>query len=159
MRFPEIYKVSQVLSDGDFNAAANLDFSSINMSKYHRAMFIIGIQDLAVASPVLYLYSGAAVDTLTSALTFHYAFGGAAYGTANSDVLAADGTSAALTITYGTYPNYMLIVEIEADKMDLANGEFWLTGRFVCTTATGNVQVNAILEPRYTGNLSISALV
>lgn len=159
MRLPELFKISPVLNDGDLNAGANLDTDSINMKNFHRATFIVGFQTIATASPVLYLYSGATDGTCTSALTFHYAFGGAAQATANCDVLAADATSAALTITHGTYDNYMLIVEIEADSMDVANGENWLTMRMVCTTATGNVQVHAILTPRYTGNLSATALV
>jgi len=108
---------------------------------------------------VLYAYSGATDGTCTSALTFHYAYGGAAQATALCDVLAADATSAALSITHGTYDNYMLIVEVEAVDMDVANVENWLTLRFVCTTATGNVQIHAILTPRYTGNLSPTALV
>ena len=158
MRFPEIFKVVPVLNDGDFDAGANLDTDSINMKNFHRATFIIGLQDIGTASPVLYAYSGATDGAITSALTFHYAFGAAAQATANCDVLAADATSAALTLTHGTYDNFMLIVELEAVDMDVANGEEWLTLRFVCTTATGNVQIHAILEPRYSKNRSVTAL-
>jgi len=158
MRLAEEKKIVPVMSDGDFNADANLDTDSINMKNYHRATFIIGLQDIAVADPVLYAYSGATDGACTSALTFHYAFGGAAQGTEDCDVLAADATSAALTIAHATYDNYMLIVEVNAEDMDVANNEEWLTLRFVCTTATGNVQIHAILEPRYTGNRSITAL-
>jgi len=158
MRFPEIFKVVPVLSDGDLNAGANLDTKGINMKNYHRAMFIIGIQTMGGADFVLYAYSGAAQGTLTSPLTFHYAFGGAAQGTANADVLAADATSAALTVGYLTKSNFMLIVELEAVVMDMDNAENWLSLRCVCGSATGNIQVHAILEPRYTKNLSVSAL-
>jgi hypothetical protein len=44
--------------------------------------------------------------------------------------------------------------------MDIANGEEWLTLTFpdTATNATGNLSVVAILEPRYTGNLSLTAL-
>ena len=159
MRFPELFKVVPVLNDGDLNAGANLDTDSINMKNFIRATFIIGIQVLDTADVTLYAYSGASDGTCTSALTFHYAFGGAAQASANCDVLAADATSAALVIANATYDNYMLIVEVEAVDMDVATGEPWLTLRFVCGAATGNVQIHAILTPRYTGNLSPTALV
>ena len=158
MRLAEEKKIVPVLSDGDFDTGANLDTDSINMSDYHRATFIINFQDIGVADPVLYVYSGATDGACTSALTFHYAYGGAAQGSANCDVLGADATSAGLTVAHATYDNYMLIVEIDAADMDTANEEEWLTLRFVCTTATGNVSIIAILEPRYAGNRSITAL-
>jgi len=158
MRFPEEYKIVPVLNDGDLNAGANLDTDSINMKNYHRATFIIGIQVLDTADVTLYAYSGATDAAVDSALTFHYAFGGAAQASANCDVLAADATSAALVIANATYDNYMLIVEVDAADMDLANNEEWLTLRFVCGAATGNVQIHAILTPRYKHNLMGTAL-
>ena len=158
MRFPENFKVVPVLNDGDLNAGANLDTDSINMKNFHRATFIIGLQTVDTADVTLYAYSGADATTLTSALTFHYAFGSAAQGTALCDVLGADATSAALLIANATYDNYMLIVEVDAADMDIANSESWLALRFVCGAATGNVQIHAILEPRYTGNVSGTAL-
>ncbi len=79
--------------------------------------------------------------------------------TANFDVLAARKSAATLDLTNGTYDNYMLIVEVDASAMDVANSEEWLTMRFTDPGgATGNVTVIAILEPRYTGNLSATAL-
>jgi len=160
MRLAELMKIVPVLSDGDLNAGATLDTDSINMKNYHRATFIVGLQDLGGASATLEVYSGATDGACTSALTFHYAFGGAAQGAADCDVLAADATANTLTLTHGTYDNYMLIVEVDAVDMDVANAEEWLTMRFTDPGgATGNVQVHALLEPRYTGNRSASALV
>jgi len=161
MKFPEIYKVVPILSDGDLAAGATLSGDSINMKNFHHATFIVNMQELGGAANYILIYSGATDAALTSALTFHYAFGGAAQGSANCDVLAADATSANLSVAHATYDNYMLICEVDASDMDIANGENWLT--FTCadtdTGATCNISVHAILEPRYTGNLSITALV
>jgi hypothetical protein len=160
MFLAEQLKFVPVLSDGDLNAGATLDGDSICMKNYHHCTFIVGLQTLGVASSHVKVYSGATDGAKTSALTFNYAFGGAAQGTASCDVLAAWATSADLTLTHGTYDNYMLIIEVSASAMDLANGEDWLTIEFSDpdTGSTGNVQVHAILQPRYTGNRSETAL-
>ena len=158
--FIENYKVVPVASDIDLNTAAANDCDSINMKNYHRATFIVGFQDLGVAATYVALYSGATDGAKTSALTFRYAFGSAAAGAANCDVLGAWSTSAMLTVAHATYDNYMLIIDIDASEMDLANNENWLTLSFLDTDggATGNVQVHAILQPRYTNNQSPTAL-
>jgi len=137
-----------------------MTLDSINMKNYHHCTFLVQFHTLATASPVLYVYSGATDGALTSALTFWYAFGGAAITVANCDVLAAWSTSAALAITHGTYDNYMLVIEVPASIMDTANDEEWLTMNLTDpdTGATGNVTVTAILQPRYGGNLSVTAL-
>ena len=159
MRLAEEKKIVPVLNYDDMDTGTALDGDSINMKNFHRATFIVNLHDIGTASPVLYLYSGATDGDKTSALTFHYAFGGAAQGTALCDVLAADATSAALTLTHGTYDDFMLIVEINAEDMDVANSEEWLTISFSDPgTAEGHVTATAILEPRYTGNLSGTAL-
>lgn len=164
--FPEKYKIVPVLSDGDLNAGASLSCDSINMKNYHDATFIVGFQTIGVAATYVLLYSGATDAALTSALTFRYAFGGAATGTAvagstaSSDVLAAWATSANLSVAHATYDNYMLIIHILATEMDLANNEDWLTLTFADTDtgATGNVQVHAVLTPRYACSRSETAL-
>ena len=159
MRLAEEKKIVPVLNYDDMDTGTALDGDSINMKNFHRATFIVNLHDIGTASPVLYLYSGATDGDKTSALTFHYAFGGAAQGTALCDVLAAVATSAALPLTHGTYDDFMLIVEINAEDMDVANSEEWLTISFSDPgTATGHVTATAILEPRYTGNLSGTAL-
>ncbi len=86
MRLAEEKKIVPVLNYGDMDTGAALDGDSINMKGFHRATFIVNLHDIGTASPVLYLYSGAADGDKTSALTFHYAFGGAAQGTALCDV-------------------------------------------------------------------------
>lgn len=160
MRFLENFKIVPVGVDIDFNSAANNVTDSINMKNYHRATFLIQLYDIGTASPVLYAYSGATDAARTSALTFKYAFGSAAQGSADCDVLGDWSTSAALTLTHGTYDNYLLVVEVDADRMDVANGEEWLTLDFAddATGATGQAIVIAVLEPRYTKGQSVTAL-
>lgn len=160
MRFLENFKIVPVGVDIDFNSAANNVTDSINMKNYHRATFLIQLYDIGTASPVLYAYSGATDAARTSALTFKYAFGSAAQGSADCDVLGNWSTSAALTLTHGTYDNYLLVVEVDADRMDVENGEEWLTLDFAddATGATGQAIVIAVLEPRYTKGQSVTAL-
>jgi hypothetical protein len=149
------YHFVPVLYTADYNAG--VDFDSINMKKYKRATFVIGFGAIA-GDAILYMYSGATDGAKTSALTFRYAFGSAARGAANCDVLAATSTSAGLTLTGDTYDNYMLIVDICANEMDLANSEEWLTGSISDAGSSGIAFAFAILEPRYAHESSATAL-
>jgi len=151
MTFIDGYHVVPLGIDIDFNTAASNLSDSIDMKNYLRATFLIQLVDIGTASPVLYVYSGATDAACTSALTFRYAFASAAQGSASCDVLAAWSTSAALTLTHGTYDNYMLIVDVKAEEMDTANNEDWLTLDFAddAGNATGQAMVLAVLEPRY----------
>jgi hypothetical protein len=156
MRLAEEKKIVPVAYSTDYNDGCTFD--SINMKNFHRATFIIGF-GVITGDAILYFYSGATDGAKSSALTFHYAFASAALGSADCDVLAADSTSAALTITGTSYDGFMLIAEVEAVDMDVANGENWLTGYLSDAASAGVVFAFAILEPRYTNNLSVSALV
>jgi hypothetical protein len=79
------YKPVPVLSSGDLSAGATLAGDSINMAKCHSARFIVIFHALGGAATYVKLYSGATAAAATSALTFRYAFGGAATGSANAD--------------------------------------------------------------------------
>ena len=143
----------------DLAGGENVDCDSINMKNFKRATLIFKFDTLAGASAVLTINSGATNGTCTSALTFRYAFGSAAIGVANADVLAAVAKAASLTITHTTYDDYMLVVDIAASEMDMANGENWLTARFTDPGgATGTLDAIAILEPRYKSAQHASAL-
>lgn len=159
MKLAEHMKVVPVLAYGDLNAGVTLDTDSIDMKNFHHATFIIQIHALGVADAALTVHSGATNGAITSALNFRYAFGGAAQGVALCDVLAAALEVATLDLTNATYDNFMLVVEVDASKMDMANGENWLTMRFTDPGgATGNVTVLAVLKPRYTSDRSLTAL-
>lgn len=161
MRFPEYYHVAPVLALDTIGSGGDAD--SINMKNYHRATFVITFGTLS-GDAVLTVNSGATDGAKTSALTFEYALGGAAIGTATAgsttscDVLAASTSAATLTLTDSTYTDKMLIVEVDATKMDMANGEEWLTLSLSNAGTSGTADAIVILEPRYTGNRSETAL-
>jgi len=160
-KFVPIYNYYDLSTDD-----ATMPSDSIDMSGFHHATIYLQYHSIGTASPVLYAYSGATNGAQTSALTFNYAFGGAAAGTAvagsaaSCDVLTAWSTSAALTITHGTYDNYILVLEIPASIMDVANSEYFLTLNHTdpSTGCTGNVTACAILHPRYGSYRSATAL-
>ncbi len=159
--FSETLKIVPVIKTTDYNAGVDAD--SINMRHYHKCTYILTFGAIT-GDAVLTVNSGATDGAKTSALTFHYALGGAAIGTAvagstaSCDVLAADATAATLTLTAATYANKMLVIEIDAKAMDLANGEEWLTLSLSDAADAGILHAVAILEPRYTGNRSATAL-
>ena len=159
MMLVENYHIVPVLSDQDLTGASPMSGDSINMEGFHSCCFIVNCQDLDVADCTVTITSGATDAARTSNLTFNYAWASAAAAGANCDVLTAWTSAAAVALTFGTYDNYMLIIEIEAAAMDLANNEEWLT--FVLTDAggaTGNVSVIAVLTPRYKSNVHVTAL-
>jgi len=161
MFLAEQYKIVPVANNYDLSTHDTLmTLDSINMKGFHHATFLVQFHTIATASPLVYVYSGATDGALSSALTFTYAFGTAAVLGTDADVLAAWATSAALTITHGTYDNYLLVIEVDADIMDLANNEEWLTMNLTdpTTGCTGNVSVVAVLQGRYNNNVSVTAL-
>ena len=153
-KFEEV-KPAYVINTADYNAG--VDGDSINMKGFHRATFYL-LFGAITGDAVLTVNSGASDGAKTSALTFRYALGSAACGSATSDVLGSTSTSAALTLTAATYANKMLIVEVEATEMDLANDENWLTIAISSAASAGVCHCNAVLVPRYTDNISATAL-
>lgn len=159
----EKYHIVPVVQDGDMSSTITCD--SINMRDFSKATFVFTFGTLGTASSVMTVNSGASNASIDSAIYFKYAFGGAAIGTAvagstsSCDVLAAWTNANSLEITHGSYSNYMLVVEVDAAQMDTANDEEWLTVVFTDPgSATGTVDGFAILEPRYSGNRSDTAL-
>jgi hypothetical protein len=160
MRLAEEKKIVPLLNTEDYVAGVSAD--SINMKGFHRCTFICTFGTIA-GDALLTVASGATDGTADSALTFHYAWATADTGTYTNattaaDILAADATSASLTVTGTAYDDRMLIVEVDASDMDIANGENWLTLSLSNAASEGVLHIVAILEPRYTGNISGSAL-
>jgi len=166
MKLPEKFKVVPVANYLALDPATAYT-DSINMKNYHRATFIFQVATLGGADSHIWVYSGIADATYTSALPYKYAFGAAATGSASCDVLAADSanpgtyaTPTALHLTFGTYSDFMLIIEVNSEDMDMANQEEWLAVGFLDTDTgcTGNISCIAILEPRYSQARSVTAL-
>ena len=153
MNFAERFKIVPMGEALDISSTVVTE--SVNCKNMHHATIIFLFDACTTASTTLTVHSGATDGTMSSDLTFRYAFGGAAILAANSDVLAATATSAALTITHGTYSDYMLVVDVDMSEMDLDNGEEWLTCEITRGGAgTGLVSVIGIFETRYPGNMS-----
>ena len=157
MNFAERFKIVPMGQALDMSSTVVTE--SVNCKNFHHATLIFSFDALGTASSVLTVHSGATTGAMTSDLTFRYAFGGGAIMAANADVLAATATSSALTVTYGTYSDYMLVVDVDMSEMDLTNNEFWLTAELTDPgTATGLVTVVGIFESRYPGGMSGTAL-
>jgi hypothetical protein len=156
----ERFKIVPVLSDQDLSGTdAGMKGDSINMSGYHKCTFIVGLQTLGGADPTVGVYSGATDAAVTTFVPFNYAYGSAAAGSANCDVLAAwTKATSVVTIANASKDNFMLIIEVDAAEM--ASTHKWLTIQFAdpSTGATGNVQVHAVLQPRFGSNVSVTAL-
>lgn len=161
MELAERFKIVPVANYMDISPATAYT-DSINMKNFHKATFIFQVGTLGGNDSHIYAYSGAADATYTSPIPFKYSFGTAATAAASCDVLVAETASAAgpLHLTFGTYSDFMLIIEVDAADMDMANQEEWLAIGFLDTDTlcTGRVTGFAILEPRYTKNLSVTAL-
>lgn len=161
MRLAEEMKIVPIANQLDLNGSATNPCDSINMKGFHKATFICAFTTLGGAAMYCSPCSGATQGLLTSPLSYRYAMGGAAIGSANCDVLATTAVGTAATVfAHATYTNSMFVVEVDAVEMDVANDEEWLTLSFpdTATGMTGNVTVIAILEPRYTGASSATAL-
>ena len=158
MFFPEKYKIVPIANDLALTANPTM-FDSINMKNFHRATIVIQTHTLGGGDPTLTCLSGITQGVKTSTLYFTYAFAGSTVLGATADVLAADACVNTLVIAHATYDNWMLIVQVDAADMDMANQEEWLTLNFADAGATtGNASAIALLEPRYTGALSATAL-
>ena len=154
----EQYKVAPVMNYADISSTVHSD--CINMKNYNRCTFLIMCNALAGATSTLTVTSAAADATYTSALTYRYAWGGAATASASSDVLTAWTSAASTALTYTTYSGYMLVVEVNASAMDMANDENWLSFTVTTTTSvTGRISAFAVLEPRYGDDSSATALL
>jgi hypothetical protein len=157
--FSENFKIVPVLSDLSLASAdVTMPGDSINISKYHKVTFVCGFQTIGGASATVKVFSGVSDGALTTALTFNYAWMSAAAGAADCDVLGAWTSAAIVTVTHVTYDNYTLIIEV--DPAVMTSTHKWVTIDFQdpSTGATGNVQVHAILKPRFGSNVSVTAL-
>ncbi len=141
--------------------SSNVELDSFNMSQYEHATIIMIFAASLTGDNILTVESGATDSSDTSDVTFHYRVGAAVPGSAGSDTLAADATSAALTLTAGTYQGLMLVLEIDGDELS-KSGETvypWLTVDFDGTASTATVTAFAILsKPRYAQAVMPSAI-
>lgn len=143
------------------DGANNIEMDSFNMSKYQHATIVLLFDTTVTGNNVLTLECASSDSGDTADATFHYRIGGATIGSANCDVLAADATSAALTLAAATYQNKMLVLELDADELP-GSGETtykWVTVDLDGAADAGNVTGIAILsKPRYAEAVMDTAL-
>ena len=154
----ETMKIVPIAHANDLNVNATQECDSINLSGFHKVTFIVQYHTLGVADHDIRVQSGLTNAALTTEMPFRYAFGGAAQGAANCDVLAAWATSTDLRVTQATYSDYMLVIEVEAADLRLDHQWVTLQTADTVTNATGLYTAFAILAPRYADNRSATAL-
>lgn len=152
MNFSETYHLVPALKSADHTAAVDSD--SINMGLVENAAALIQYGDMSVASQVVKVFSGATAGTKTTALTFRYKLSPQPAKTAGSDVWASGfSTSAALTVTFDTDDDKLLVIEVQSDEMTA--GEPWLTIEF---GAEATIQQHAmvwICKTRYDHTVTV----
>lgn len=155
--FSEKLKIVPLLNSA--NVSTGTDCDSINMKNFHRATLIFTFG--AVTTDITITPTcGATEGAKITAVPLQYASGGAVIGTAaagstaSCDVLAAwTANASAASITAAS--NKFVVVEISAQAM--AADKPWLTVTVAAGTS-GICHCVAILEPRYTGSRSATAL-
>ena len=157
MRLAEYKKIVPILNSANYGAGVTLD--SINMKNHHRACIVMTF-GAVTGNAGLLVYSGATVAAMTSTMIFDYAIGSAAIAAASADVLGSTTTAVAasgMTLTAASVGSAMVVLEIDASKMDLANNEEWLTLIIDGAASSGICHAVAILDPRYKANQSVTA--
>ena len=151
----ENYKLVPIMNSANVGAAAYSD--SINMANYHKATFLVSLGAVAGANFVLQVYSGAADATYTTAMAFRMAHGSAAIGTALCDVLEAwsIAPTTGWAIADASHDNYFAVIEI--DTAEMTSGHDWLA-LYPNGGTSGVCHIIAVLEPRYSGNVAVTAL-
>lgn len=144
MNLAQIAKIVHLLEAQDHNAG--VDGDSVNMSLYNHLAILFSFGELT-GDAILTVNSGATVGTKTSAETFRYRACATVLKTEGGDLLAAEATSAALTLTAATYEDCFLVVEIDADELTTPP---FVT--FALSSAASELFVAAfgiLSEPRY----------
>jgi hypothetical protein len=162
--FSEKFKIVPVAKEIDLASTVYTD-NLYCKDLVGKVCFAFILNTLSGASSTLTVTSAAADAAYTTAIRFNYAFGGAALGTATAgsatscDVLTDYTSAATLTLTYGTYNNFMLIVEVDLADMDSSLDHDWLACKFTTTTSVaGKVSGFAICNYRYPGSNSDTVL-
>lgn len=155
MLLSENYKVIGLGTTGDFNAGFTAD--SINTAGIHHIMFVLTYGAVGGAgAAALTVKSGASAGTQTTAETFYSRYGGAAQGSASSDVYSAWASGTTVSVATATITTRTQIVELDCDT--LTAGQPWVTLALGAEADSGIVHAVAICVPRYKGNAIPTAI-
>lgn len=154
MRLAERNKIVHCLEPEDH--AAGVDGDSVSLENYSHVAFIILFGELT-GDAVLTINSGASAGTKTTAETFNYRACATDLKSAGGDLLAAETTSAALTLTAATYEDRFIVVEMDADEF--TDGQQWITPTLSAAASALFASITAILsKPRYGQNVPPTAI-
>ena len=159
MRFAGKEHLIPLTAQGE-SATSSLDLDSFKMTQYEVATICILFAASLTGDNVLTVNGGASAGTKTAAATFTYALTSAAPKNATADVLAADSTSSSLTLTAATYQGKVLVIQVDAQDMNISNTTYdWVTVNLDGTASTATVTAWAILtEPRYADDVSATQI-
>lgn len=154
MRLAERTKIVHILEPEDHNAG--VDGDSVSLENYSHVTFIIMFGELT-DNAILTINSGATAGTKTTAETFNYRACATVLKTAAGDLLAAETTSAALTLTAATYEDCFIVVEMDADEF--TEGQQWITPSISSAASEIFASIVAILSnPRFAQNVPPTAI-
>jgi hypothetical protein len=101
---------------------------------------------------VLTINSGATAGTKTTAETFNYRACATDLKSAGGDLLAAETTSAALTLTAATYEDRFIVVEM--DDSEFTAGQPWITPTLSSAASECFASIVAIMsKPRFASDV------
>jgi len=144
-RIADNIQLVPILEANDLAGAAGT-CDSINVKNARRVAFVFMFGDIT-GNSVLKVRAGATDGATTEDLTFSYRAAGADTATTGSDVLGTEATSAALTLTAGTYDHTMLVVEI--DLVNITDGYYYVTPNISGVANPCDVSCVAIVYPKY----------
>lgn len=154
MRLAEQHKIVFCIQPED-HQSAGIDGDSVSLENYSHVTFIFVFGELA-GDAILTINSGATAGTKTTAETFNYRACASDMGGAGGDLLAAETTSAALTLTAATYEDRFIVVEMDADEF--TDGQQWITPNLSSAASELLVACVAILsKPRFGQNVPPTA--
>lgn len=148
-RFSQSHGIVGLTIDGDWNAGFDAD--SVDMAKYnHCTILIMGDASLAGAA-VLKVHGGATHGAKTADATFTYRYAAGDVGSTSSDVFGAAATSAALTSTVADMDSRVMIIEFDAEDLNISNVQYrYATLNVSAAGSAGTCDIVAIMsEPRY----------
>lgn len=154
MRLSEECKIINAGPPFDANGGG-LDGVYINMENYKQFTAIVQL-GVTAGTPVITVEKDADGSGSGSAITFHYRVCATAYNASGGDTLAADTTSASLTVS--ATDNIYYVIEVDADEIGPSYP--FIRVRVSDTGASDLASIVYILSgPRYAMNVAPTALV
>ncbi len=150
-RFSQSHGLVPIVAPLALNYNTGMTMDSINMAKYnHCTIIILGSADVA-GTGLLTIYGGATDAATTAAITFTYRYGAADVGAAGADTLGTPATSAALTLTEASVISGMVVIEIDAEDLQISGTQYqFITPVLDAAGTAGIISAVAILsEPRF----------